>query len=210
MSKDKPNPPAMPREGPARRRQGGRRVFSTAPRQLPLAEAECGGRGRCRGSDPAHVAAALPRRSWRQTVMRTNRVAPAQPAEVRCRRALAFVSGCGIPSQPVAGDASSLKPAPANITFTTTIIILSPAGGRHPARHLPSPSPLLLAAALPVPRARRPAAAPKPAPARLCRTGRRPATPGISTICSSSTPPTLLSSAPAFRRFAACLRSANF
>ena len=139
-----------------------------------------------------------------------NRALPAQDAEVRCRWALAFV--CGAESQTRPSPAMplfNLDLVAPNITFTTTIIILSPAGGRHRARPLPSRSPLLLAAVLPVPLGLCPAAAPKPAHARLSRIGRRPATPGTSTISSNSTPPTPLSSAPASRRFVACLRSGN-
>ena len=126
-----------------------------------------------------------------------------------------FCVWCGIPNQPVAGDAS----------------IQGRSGGAHHhfhhhyhhlvPSHVPSQGtasgvtsaesePPLLAGVLPVRRALRPAAAPKPAPARLSRTGRRPATPGTLTICSNSMRPTQLSSAPAFRPFAACLRSGNF
>ena len=68
---------------------------------------------------------------------------PAQPAEVRCRRALAFVFGAESPtSLSPAIPPLSLDPVPGNITFTTTIIILSPGQERHPVRPLPSPSPL--------------------------------------------------------------------
>ena len=151
------------------------------------------------------------RTTWRPTLNRNHRATPAQDVEARCRRALAFVSGVESPtSLSSAMLLPHLEPEPGNITFTITIIILFRAAERHPARLLPSLSPPLLAGALPVRRAALPEAAPKPAPARLSRTGRRPATPSISTICWNSTPPTLLSSAPACRRFAACLRSGNF
>src|SRR6202162_6322089 len=110
------------------------------------------------------------------------RATPAQPAEVRCRRALAFVFGAESPtSLSPAIPPLNLDPLSGNITFTTTIIILSPGRERHPVRPLPSPSRLLLAAVLPVLRALRLAAAPRPAPVRLSRTGCRPATPGTST-----------------------------
>src|ERR1700687_5570875 len=104
------------------------------------------------------------------------RATPAQPAEVSCRRALAFVFGAESPtSLSPAIPPLNLDPVPGNITFTTTIIILSPGKERHPGRPLPSPSGLLLAPVLPVLRALRLVAAPSPAPVRLSRTGRRPA-----------------------------------
>ena len=154
-------------------------------------------------------------RRIRPRVRQTNRAIPAQDAEVRCRRVPAFVCGAESPTRPSpAMPLFNLDPVARNTTFTTTIIILSPAMSpvieRHPARPLPSRSRPLLAGVLPIPRALRLVAAPKPAPARLSRIGRRPATTDTLTICSNSTPPTLLSSAPAFRRFAACLRSGNF
>ena len=213
MTADKPNPPDPKKEQPVE----GKEIEEFFQR-FPVTFA---GRSRMprRSRLPwkrsnACREAARPRRIWRQTVTRTNRAAPAQLAEVCSRRALAFVSGAE--SRPDWSRAMPrLEPLPANIMFTTTIIILSPARERHPARPRPRPSPLLLAVVLLVRRApvlweHRRAAAPKPAPARLCRTGRRPATPSTSMICSSSTPPTLLSSAPTFRRFAACLRSGSF
>src|SRR5260221_1963112 len=108
---------------------------------------------------------------------------PAQLVEVRCRRALVFVFGAESPTSFVPATATlNLEPVPGNITFTITIIILSPGMERHPLRPLPSPSPLLLEVVLPVLRVLRLAAVPRPAPARLSRTGHRPATPGTSTI----------------------------
>jgi len=61
-------------------------------------------------------------------VTRTSRAVPAQLAEARSRRALAFVSGAESPLRmllallPLRPD-----PLPANIMFITTIIILFPA-----------------------------------------------------------------------------------
>ena len=76
--------------------------------------------------------------------MRRNPAKPAQPAEVRCQPALAFVSGVESPPNRL-----PVTPLAARITFTTTIIILFPgleflATPRRPAQRLPMPSPLLL------------------------------------------------------------------
>jgi hypothetical protein len=112
---------------------------------------------------------------------------PAQDAEVRCLRALAFVSGAESPPRlSQAMPLLHLDPVPGNITFTTTTIILSPALPSpamepQPMRPLPSPSLRFLAVALPVLRVLLPAAVLKPALARLFRTGPRPATPGTLT-----------------------------
>ena len=93
-----------------------------------------------------------------------NRATPAQLAEVRCPWALAFVFGAESPtSLSRVIPQLNLEPAPGNITFTTTIITLSPVTGRHQARLLPSPSPLPLAAVFPVLRVMRLAVGPKPA-----------------------------------------------
>jgi hypothetical protein len=56
-------------------------------------------------------------------VKRANRAALAQPADVRCRRLLAFVPGAEF--QSILSSATQLfSPTPErNITFTTTIII---------------------------------------------------------------------------------------
>src|SRR5208282_3127698 len=163
-------------------------------------------------------AARLPK-TWRRLVMRRNPAKPAQPAEVRCQPALAFVSGVESPPNRL-----PVTPLAARITFTTTIIILFPgleflATPRRPAQRLPMPSPLLLlfrAAVLlrlrklNLRRGLQPEVAPKWPRAELSRIGRTPAIPSISTTCLNSTPPTLLSSAPAYLRSAACQQSVSF
>ena len=157
------------------------------------------------------------------TVGKTDQSAGAcQAAEARSRPALASASPADSPPRlrPAIGLLLLSPPGPSIIT-TTTIIILFPAQLVLPSlrqAHLPrSPALPLPAAALREPPAPHRAAAPKRAPAKWCRTGRRLATPGTSTICSSlrsrrydlrsSVPP--VRSLPAIREFLISLLEAG-
>jgi len=197
VTADNPNPPIRDREGAARRSQCDRRVSSTAPRQLSLAEAEC-----------RTVAAAV------EAIHRMSGAAAQEQAVGEADEAGNACSGCGgslrgrsllcvvrNPNQRVVGDAAVQPQSGAaqhHIHHHYHHLVQSCTGigaplpsrvrcssGRAPgSRHFPGSR--------------------AEASAASCPGLAQPATPGTSTSARLYAP-TLLSSVPAFRRFAVCL-----